>query len=101
MWRCVQLLCCAELAIMLPLSSSYIPYPPFLLPTPPPPPYPLGPSHQIQCVVETRDREHALSLKKALERKYGNHFTRWGERTPGSIADSKIYVKCWTDQDEL
>jgi len=43
---------------------------------------------EIQCVVETRDREHALSLKKALERKYGNHFTWWEERTPCSTASS-------------
>ena len=40
------------------------------------------PTAQVECVVETRDREHALSLKKALEKEYGDLFIMWGERKP-------------------
>lgn len=41
---------------------------------------------QVECVVETRDREHAQSLKQALEKEYGDRFIMWGERKPSSTS---------------
>lgn len=45
-----------------------------------------SPTVQVECVVETRDREHALSLKQALEKEYGDRFIMWGERKPSSTS---------------